>query len=349
MTICEIDPISDPRWSEFLQRTPKASVFHTPSWLRAIRDAYGYESLALTTAAPGELLQSGVVFCRVQSWLTGSRLVSVSFADHCEPLVESHAELAAYLRALESGLRERKWKYVEVRPRESIGDLPGMPLQFGMSASYRFHTLDLRPDAETLYRGFHKSCIQRKLQRARREKLTIEHGRSEGLLDKLRHLLLLSRRRHHAPLQPLVWFQSLVRHFGDDLEIWVVSTEERPIAGMLTLAWRDTVVYKYGGSDAQYHPLGGMPALFWEVIRYAKARNATVLDLGRSDLDNPGLIAFKEHWGSNSSLLTYYRYTRQAALRGAQPARDRLASRVLTYLPDVCLTAAGRLLYRHMG
>jgi hypothetical protein len=35
-----------------------------------------------------------LVFCRVRSWLTGRRSISLPFSDHCEPLVESHEALA---------------------------------------------------------------------------------------------------------------------------------------------------------------------------------------------------------------------------------------------------------------
>ena len=54
--------------------------------------------------------------------------------------------------------------------------------------------------------------------------------------------------------------------------------------------------------------LGGMPFLFWRLIQDARARGFAELDLGRSDVDQPGLIAFKDHLGATRSTLTYYRY-----------------------------------------
>ena len=97
-----------------------------------------------------------------------------------------------------------------------------------------------------------------------------------------------------------------------------------------------TRYYKYGGSDATRHQLGAMPALFWHVIQATRIAGATTFDLGRSDLDQPGLIAFKNHLGARQSVLTYYQY----------PART---SRFSSKLPDVALDFAGRLLYRHLG
>ena len=73
----QIDPVGDPRWSEFLEKHPCASVFHTPGWLEALRRTYGYEPIAYTSSPYGGEIRNGLVFCRIDSWLTGRRLVSL--------------------------------------------------------------------------------------------------------------------------------------------------------------------------------------------------------------------------------------------------------------------------------
>ena len=122
-----------------------------------------------------------------------------------------------------------------------------------------------------------------------------------------------------------------------------------PVAGILTLTFKQSMVYKYGGSDAAYHPLGAMPFLFWRAIQAAKALGVEELDLGRSDLDQPGLIAFKEHLGGVRSELAYYtRPERRTRALGRGPAA-RLAGMAVRHLPDAVLDLSGRLLYRHLG
>ena len=73
------------------------------------------------------------------------------------------------------------------------------------------------------------------------------------------------------------------------------------------------------------------------------------LDLGRSDLDNPGLITFKERWAAVSSTLTTWRAPPTIVSPAAEHLKVRLAKKVCAYLPDLALTLAGRLLYRHIG
>lgn len=349
MTVYFIDPIHDSRWRELLDRHPDGSVFHSPAWLQALRNTYGYDCLALTTAAPSEPLSDGLVACRVQSWLTGARIVSLPFADHCEPLVDSISTLQVFINELRRQYTQPAWRYIELRPINALEALPGTAQSLSQSAAFCCHRLDLSPSLEDLYRAFHKSCIQRKLERAAREGLVIEHGQSESLLLNLYRLLLITRRRHQLPPQPLAWFRNLMESFGAALNIWVASKSGQPVAAILTLASRNTVVYKYGCSDAAFHPLGAMPALFWQAIQYAKERNATCFDFGRSDLNNPGLIAFKDHWGASRSTLHYYRDVAASATRASGISSSTFARHCVSTLPDFCLAAAGRLLYRHMG
>ena len=247
------------------------------------------------------------------------------------------------LEFLAEEMEKGRWRSLELRPRHV--ELTGL----AKGASYYLHTVDLARTAEQVFAGFHASSTQRAIRRAEREGLSYEAGRSESLLSSFYRLLRLTRRRHGLPPQPLAWFSNLAACLGDGLTIHVASKDGVAIAAILTLTFKKTVVYKYGGSDAEHHALGGMPFLFWRAIQHAQAEGVEELDLGRSDLDQPGLIAFKDHLGATRSTLTYYRRPE----RRAGPARDGLLSRaarwVVGHLPDAALDLTGRLLYRHLG
>jgi lipid II:glycine glycyltransferase (peptidoglycan interpeptide bridge formation enzyme) len=222
--------------------------------------------------------------------------------------------------------------------------------KFTRSERFGFHTIDLRSDLETIYKGFHNNCVRRKIKRAEREELLYESGCSDQLLRKFRHLLLLTRRRHQLPPQPESWFQNILRCLGDLVTIHVVSRSATPVASILTLTYKNGMVYKYGCSDAQFNAMGGTSLLFWKAIQQAKSAGIEEFDLGRSSYEDPGLIAFKEHLGAVSSELTYYR---NPPLR-SRPGQDRqwmssLPRQALAHLPDPLFAGIGQLLYRHMG
>src|SRR5271157_5159588 len=386
MSVYQVDPVRDPRWPAFLARHPDASVFHTPEWLAALRLTYGYAPVVFTTSAAGEELKNGIAFCRVRSWIMGCRMVSVPFSDHCQPLVENAGDLNLLLSSLQEDWDREKWKYIEIRAlvptlvarasrplfrevisnevapiagrlgrgNERAGGTPALP-GFSPSEEFYFHRLDLRPSLDVLLHNFHKSCVQRKIQRADREHLSYEAGRTEAIVAKFYRMLLLTRRRHQLPPQPIAWFRNLVACLGDKLTVRVVSKDGQPIAGILTLSYKNCLVYKYGGSDARFHNLGGMPLLFWKAIQEGKERGAREFDLGRSEIDNPGLVAFKNHLGATCSKLGYSRaarparYGANAAGVGSADWKLRLVKGAFARMPDSMLRVAGSLLYRHVG
>src|ERR1035438_3748277 len=300
-TLYPIEPSKDSRWEPFVRKHPRGSVFHSRAWLEALARTYGYEPVGYTTSAPGEPLQNGAVFCRVESRLTGRRLVSLPFSDHCDLLVSAPGDLQVFAEGLERERQMENWRYIEIRPLHATEMANGLGRS---SATYSFHQLDLRPDLETLLGNCHRSSTQRKIQRAQREGLAYKEGSDQTFLDKFYLLLVLTRRRHHLPPQPKSWYRNLMESFGRDLKIRLALKDGRPVAGMLTLRYKDTLVYKNGGSDSRFHNLGAMHLLYWESIRDAKNLGLRTFDLGRSDVEQAGLIKFKSRWGAQQMTLT---------------------------------------------
>ena len=344
--VYEIDPLCDPRWAALVESHPRSSVFHSASWLRALHTVYGYEPVAISTCPPGASLTNGLVLCRVKSWLTGRRFVSLPFSDHCEALIDDPGELDAMLLHVKRDLVQKKWQYIEIRP---VSHRPSSRTGLGESLTYQFHRLDLRKSAQELFHGFHKDCVQRKIRRAEREGLKYEEGNSEALLQKFYRLLVTTRRRQNLPPQPLAWFRGLITAFGDNLKIRVASKGDLPVASILTLSNKKSVVYKYGGSIASLNKLGGMAFLFWKTIQEATHKGLEELDMGRSDTDNLGLIAFKEHWGATGATLSYWRYPAPGPQLPQSAWQKSIARGFAQVAPDFVLETVGTLLYKHIG
>jgi hypothetical protein len=346
MNVYEIDPVRDERWDELLQKHRDASIFHTRGWLEALQQTYHYKPVAFTTSPAGSPLTNGIPFCQISSWLSGPRLVSLPFSDHCAPLLGSADELPYVLGYLREKLGAEKWSYIEIRPRDSVvtGDAP-----FEKNKSFFFHKLDLRPSLDEIFQSFHRDCVQRKIERAARERLTCEEGRSDSLLTQFYHLLLMTRRRHGLPPQPVDWFRNILDCVGDPAKIRVASKNGRPVASILTLRYKHVLVYKYGCSDHRFSNLGGTQLLFWNAIQEAKREQVNEFDMGRSDCDDAGLVAFKDRWGAARTELAYLRYPVASFHRVAEARHTRISKYVWSHVPDGVLAAAGRALYRHMG
>lgn len=344
--VYKIDPLQDPRWRKLVQAHPSASVFHTAGWLAALRQTYSYEPVVFTTSSPSSELKDGLAFCYVRSWLTGKRLVSLPFSDHCEPLYESAEGLDFLVRYLRTALDHKELKYLEVRPiNGNFREMEGATV-FQSTGNYVLHRIDLRSSLKELFSRFDKDSIQRRIRRAERAGLVERCGRSEELLKDFYALLVLTRSRHHVPPQPYIWFQNLIRFVGENLEIRVAYKEDTPIASILTLRFRDTVYFKYGCSNSSFNRLGATPLLLWRAIEGGKSVGATEFDLGRTDEENAGLISFKDKWAPARQPLHYWRFPPSLHNGGW---RVKMAKQILSKMPDRLLTATGNLIYRHIG
>jgi len=343
MSVYEIDPLADDRWPDLLEKHERASVFHTRSWLEALKRTYKYEPVAYTTATPGTPLTNGWVFCRIQSWLTGGRLVSLPFSDHCDPLINNNEELQEISQAVLQDMKRKHWKYIECKLSAE-----GVPRGFRRSEQFYLHKLNLDSDLSKLYDGLHKSSTQRKIKRAEREGVVYEEGRSEALLEQFYRLLVMVRRRHGVPPQPRKWFSNLLNGFASHLTVWVASKQGAPVASIITIRFKNSLVYKYGGTDERFFRFGGMQLLLWRAIVDAKQHGLKEVDLGRSDVHETGLSVFKDRLGAVRSYLTYLRYPLDPP-RLVVTSGTSWPQKLAPYIPDVLVAFGGRLLYRHFG
>lgn len=344
-----VNPLLDKRWDDLVARHPRASAFHQRGWLEALACTYGYEPVVFTTSSPNSELKNGLVFCCINSWITGRRLVSLPFSDHCEPLCDSDEELNFLIRYLQSSLEHHGWKYLELRPINGHFDQTREGIDFLPSAKYFLHTLDLRPSLDELFRSLDKDSVQRRIQRAQRAGLVEKCGRSDDLLRDFYALFVIARGRHHVPPIPYAWFQNLIRCQGKALQIRLAYKDRTPIAAILTLQFRDVVYYKYGGSDAPFNRFGAIPWLLWKAIVAAKSSGGLTFDMGRTEEDNTGLLAFKNHWVHQPKQLVYWKFPYASSLGSVGGWNLKLARRIFSYMPDSLLTIAGRLIYRHIG
>lgn len=346
MELHTVDPLVDSRWDDLVASHPRASVFHSTGWLRALAKTYGYQPLVVTTALRDMPLSGGIAFCAIRSCVTGARLVSLPFADHAEPLVDDaddQEQIGEWAKEVCAG---GGWKYVELRPVTWQ-----MSSSLALAASHVFwlHTMDLRPSAQELYGNLHKDCIRRRILHADREHLEYERGSSDELLRAFYGLLLITRRRHRLLPQPRRWFQNLMSEIWPRPEIRLVRKDGVAIAAIFTLRHRNTVTYKYGCSDERFHRLGGMPFLFWKLIEESKLEGALQIDFGRTETGNHGLTEFKDRLGASKARISYLRYPADTNLLSMESRSAAAARRALSVLPNGVSSRLGGLLYRHVG
>ena len=334
-----LDPRTDERWRDFVARAAGATIFHHPLWLDLLGTHYGYAFRACCLTDSDGRVVGGLPWARIESRLTGRRLVALPFSDACPPLVDG-AQAGELAAAVEAARREEGLG-LEVRSRfdDLAGEAPHL---------YWRHVLPLEPDAGAVERRAREG-IRRGARRARREGLAFERRTDSAALDAFYALHLSTRRRQGVPTQAKRFIRGLGGIFdqGHGFVALVTEPGRRPVAAAVFLRAGDHLTYKYGASDRAALAMRPNNLLFQEVIRWACDAGCRELDFGRTDLDNDGLREFKRGWGAEESPL-HYTYAGLDAPGGPSVAHRALGA-VIRRSPPLLGRATGAALYRHFG
>ena len=112
------------------------------------------------------------------------------------------------------------------------------------------------------------------------------------------------------------------------------------------MSWNGTTIYKFGASDPEGLAVRPNHALFWTAIQESCARGDGRFDFGRTDLDNPGLRAFKASWGGVERPLVYSALEPGAAAGGEGAVGRALGVAIRRGPPWLC-RGLGETVYRY--
>jgi CelD/BcsL family acetyltransferase involved in cellulose biosynthesis len=338
-----IDPIHDDAYAELVASAPGSEIFHDRLWLELLRDEYGYE-IGACCVRDGDRIQAAIPFARVESRLTGKRLVALPFSDHCPPLLAADAPLEA-LGALGEALAEHA--HADRLDLTVHASLPSVPAGH-VAERFVIHRLALPSDPDEAEMQTSKS-LRQGARRARREGLTLEKRVDAAGLDDFYDLHLATRRRQGVPTQPKSFIARFERLFAAGRGgVWLVKDGEETIAANVFLTHGKTVTYKYGASATSALSKRPNNLLMLEAIREHAERGYETFDFGRTDLDNEGLRRFKRSLGAEELPLSYT-YLSEPAPLGAPSLKDKVMTATIQRSPALVGRLAGEVLYRHVG
>jgi CelD/BcsL family acetyltransferase involved in cellulose biosynthesis len=159
---------------------------------------------------------------------------------------------------------------------------------------------------------------------------------------------VLTRRRQGVPSQPWRYFRLLWEQMLEPGHGFVLLAHHggTAVAGAVYLLGGRTVTYKYGASDDRSLSLRPNHAVMSAAIEWATERRYTWFDFGRTDLDNPGLMRFKESWGAQERPLCYTSLSGPPRYHARSPLHV-VAAPVIRHSPALVCRGLGRLLYRY--
>jgi hypothetical protein len=309
-----------------------------------LHESYGYKPLYFASFENGRL-SCLMPFMEVDSWLTGRRGVSLPFTDQCPAIVAEQMVFQDTVKKVIGYGQKAGWRYIEWRDGRYFGE------EARPSESYYAHELSLSKTEKELFSGLRDST-RRNVKKAAKTDVSVKVAQSLDSVRSFYRLNCVTRKRHGLPPQPLSFFKMVFEHViskSHGIVVFALSAG-KVIASSVFFHFGKSAIFKYGASDLAHQELRANNLVMWEAIKWFREKGFETLDLGRTELDNEGLLQFKRGWGVKESRIGYHRYDmKKKMFRKEHSMAAKLMNKAFTHTPVEMLALLGRTLYRHVG
>jgi len=339
-----INPLTCSNWDEMILDTDDYSPFHSSAWARVLHETYNYKPLYFCMIE-NDQLKILLPFMVVDSWLTGSRAVSLPFTDYCPIILKDKIKYEDLIEEVIQLGKTEGWKHIELRHnRHTKSDVPS-------SDSFYEHHLDLKSGEKKLFAEF-RSSTRRNIIKAQKGGVKINIATSMDSLKAYYHLHCLTRKRHGLPPQPYSFFKNIFNFILNEKNGFIVLATYKNviISAMIFLVFGKKAIYKFGASSLKYQEIRSNNLVMWEGIRNCINMGCEHLTLGRTERKNTGLRQFKNGWAAKESVINYYRYSLKNDRFLAE--NDNImgfATKIIKLFPLSFLKLTGRVAYKHVG
>lgn len=282
------------RWDAFVESCPEATFFHRAGWRTILRSIFDHRTHYLYAERDREIV--GVLpLAEVRSRIFGHSMSSLPFCVYGGVAATDPAATRALHSAARALAVRRGVAHLELRNREVRE--PEWPRQ-DLYVTFRKPILN---DAEA-----------NMLAIPRKQRAMVRKGMRNGLsaeidesTERFFRLYADNVHRHGTPALPKGYFDALRKTFGEQCEVLVVvDSERRPVSSVLSFYFRDEVLPYYAGDHERARDLAANDFKYWELMRRAAERGASVFDYGRSKRGT-GSYDFKKNWGFEPTPLAY--------------------------------------------
>ncbi len=316
----------------FIEDHPDATPFHKRAWLQAVTT--GCRQRGHYLIAEGGILP----LTEVRSRLFGNALVSGGFA--------VGGGVLAHDQATANALADAAWK-LAVRLSCPTVELRGGLLPAGWEqdrSTYLGFTHAVAGDDAAQLRAIPRKQ-RAEVRKACNSGLTVDIG------DRAAHYSVYAEsvRNLGTPVFPRKLFDAVLDAFGPEADILTVRRDGVPLASVLSLYHRGTVMPYWGGGTAAARAVRANDMMYFALMRHARRRGCTRFDFGRSKAGT-GAAAFKHNWGFNPQPLVYAKRSTGEG-RSVNPLDPKYSRKVQLWrsLPLLVANRLGPFIARGLG
>lgn len=297
-------------WDDYVRKHPYSTHCHLTAWRSILAETYGHKDHYLLARAGSDVL--GVLPLFYVKGLTGKgSLISMPFLDAGGVLahrtdVEERLLLKAISLAKSLKVDTLEFRYIDLPEWASRMNHTELDRQKGFFDNrYGIHyavrrlkvgmLMHLPPDRDTLMLSF-KSKLRSQIKKSMKEGCESIIGGCE-LIDQFYEVFAVNMRDLGSPVHSKKLFAKILEVFSDEARIFLVRKGDAPIAGSLTIGYRDVLSNPWASSLRKYSHMSPNMMLYWTMLEYACQRGFAYFDFGRSS-PNEGTFKFKEQWGA---------------------------------------------------
>src|SRR5271157_6009154 len=282
-------------WDRFIVSNPQATPFHSTTWMRALQKSFDYENRSFYAERNGRIIGVLPLFL-VSNWIVGRCLISTPFADYggiCAENEESADALIAHAVEIsvaeKIGFLELRHKIAKPRPEFHVKDL------------YASFSTELAAEPEAQFKRLPRDT-RYMIRKGEKAGLELRSGIEQ--LPEFYQLFTLNWRRFGTPVFSQQWLEALVHEFQGRVELVMARAGGRPVAGVFSFMFRNTLFPHYSGSSPDANVLAANNFIYWELMKKAINQGIRRFDFGRSK-KNTGAYQFKSAWNMQVDPLQY--------------------------------------------
>lgn len=269
----------------------------------------------------------------ISSWFFRNSLISIPYFDFGGILaIDKLAEMALLKRSIQLA-EELGVKYIELRQNyrlfsseEFMNSQTGWKLS--VSTSKVRMALSIPENPEFLMKSFN-SKLRSQIRKPIKEGLIVKIG-SVDLVDDFYNVFSENMRDLGSPVHSKKFIAETVKAFPNTANIFIVYGNQKPLAGSVTIGFKDTLSNPWASSLRRYSHLAPNMLLYWSMLEFACQNGYRRFDFGRST-PGEGTYKFKEQWGARPEPLYWYRLSKNGNQGwSGQPDKDKM-SRAIKY------------------
>jgi FemAB-related protein (PEP-CTERM system-associated) len=343
MLSVEVSPeVSTQEWRTYVESHPEGTYYHLPGWQAVLKESLGHKPYYIFAKNEEGRLCGVLPLFHIKSALTGSRLVSLPFANACGPIADSKDTIEALVNRAKSLCDELNCRYLEIRMAR--------PLSLGLEVNDYFfnHVIQLSEPQVMWKRIDHRA--RGAVSKARKSGVVVNIDGSIKGVETFYYLNLRTKTRLGVPAHPIGFFKAMSKHMNGYFSLYLAEVQGKVISGGIIISFNGVASASYKASDDNYLQFNPNDAVTWQQMEDACKKGYRCFDFGKTGPDNIGLARFKRKYGAEEKNLYYYYYPKTPHLVSSdrKGPKYRIFTGLWKRLPLPLLRVLGPVAFRQL-